>query len=81
MISIFEFTQKVGSYLITDKGGNMQEAKIKSVSNISAKISKISKPQNKIVERLQRQLKCGAMDDIDAYGRMYHRHNRSHTRN
>jgi hypothetical protein len=59
----------------------MKEASVKTVSPvnpISNEINKIIQPQNKIVERLQAQMKCGSViDPREAYSRMHNRHNRS----
>lgn len=52
--------------------------KVSSVNSISNEINKIVQPQNKIVERLQAQMKCNSITDpIAGYSRMHSRHNRS----
>lgn len=52
--------------------------KVSSVNSISNDINKIVQPQNKIVERLQAQMKCNSITDPTAgYSRMHSRHNRS----
>ena len=50
---------------------------VSPVNPISNKINKINQPQNKIIDRLQAQMKYDSVTDPrEAYSRMHNRHNR-----
>ena len=59
----------------------MKEVRMKTVSvvnSISNEINKVIQPRNKIVERLQVQMKGNSVvDPREAYSRMHSRHNRA----
>ena len=59
----------------------MKESSMKSLSPVNPifkKINKVIQPQNKIVGRLQAQMKCNSVPDPrEAYSRMHNRHNRA----
>jgi hypothetical protein len=48
------------------------------VNSALAMIGKVTKPKNKIIERLKAQVQCSSLDESAAgYSRMHNRHNRS----
>jgi hypothetical protein len=48
------------------------------VSSALAMIDKVTKPKNKIIERLKAQVQCSSLNEPAAgYSRMHSRHNRS----
>ena len=59
-----------------NKGDTMK--KKSAINPICKEMIKIVQPQNKIVERLQSQIKCNpVIDPREGYSRMHSRHNRS----